>query len=280
MAPGGVVTIHAQAVSSGPRESVPIDTHLYVRRDHHVMVQIAVIAGIGAGTGSALAHKFALKYPVALLARSQENLDPVVESIKKKGGQAKAFVTDVSDQENMETTFKRINEEFPGFAVAAAVYNVGGAFKRGPFFDCGLEDFLAAQKSNTTGAYLFSQHVLRNQVSRIATQAFPEYSPTLLFTGATASVKGGPASSAFSVGKFGVRALSQSLAREFAPKGIHVAHAIIDGIIGNASPSSARAMLTMPRHSTNKGFQGVRSAGQQDVHRSDCGVLLATARPA
>ncbi len=58
-----------------------------------------------------------------------------------------------------------------------------------------------------------------------------EHPSTLIFTGATASIKGGPTSSSFGVGKFGVRALSQSLAREFGPKGIHVAHAIIDGII-------------------------------------------------
>lgn len=59
----------------------------------------------------------------------------------------------------------------------------------------------------------------------------PEHSPSLIFTGATASLKGGPASSAFAAGKFSVRALSQSLAREFSPRGIHVAHVIIDGII-------------------------------------------------
>lgn len=81
---------------------------------------------------------------------------------------------------------------------------------------------------------MFSQHVLRNQCTHIRSQAFSEYSPTLIFTGATASLKGGPTSSAFAVGKFGVRALSQSLAREFSSRGIHVAHAIIDGIIGTS----------------------------------------------
>lgn len=74
-------------------------------------------------------------------------------------------------------------------------------------------------------------------------QSFPDHSPTLIFTGATASLKGGPSSSAFAAGKFSVRALSQSLAREFSPQGIHVAHAIIDGIIG--------MRLTGPLHCTN-----------------------------
>lgn len=112
------------------------------------MVQVAVIAGIGAGTGSSVAHRFAMHYPVALLARSRESLDPVVESIKSKGGKATGYVTDVSNQENMETTFKRISDDYPDYAIAAGVYNVGGAFKRGPFFDVSLEDWTAAQDSN------------------------------------------------------------------------------------------------------------------------------------
>lgn len=112
------------------------------------MVQIAIIAGIGAGTGSSVAHKFARTYPVALLARSKENLDPVVESIRSRGGKAIGCVTDVADQGNMETTFKHISNDFPDCTITAAVYNVGGAFKRGPFFDVSLEDWPAAQRSN------------------------------------------------------------------------------------------------------------------------------------
>lgn len=111
-------------------------------------MQIAVVAGIGAGTGSAVAHRFALKYPVALLARSKENLDPVVDSIRSKGGKAFGYVTDVSEQADMETTFKHISNDYPNYAITAAIYNVGGAFKRGSFLDVSLEDFEAAQKSN------------------------------------------------------------------------------------------------------------------------------------
>lgn len=203
------------------------------------MVQIAVVAGVGAGTGSAVAHRFALKYPVALLARSKENLDPVVESIEKKGGRAIGYVTDVADPENVEKTFKQLASDFPDVAIAAGIYNISGAFKRGSFLDSKLEDFLATQKGSTTGAFNFAQHVLRNQLSKIETKSFSEHYPTLLFTGATASVKGGPSSSAFSTSKFGLRGLSQSLAREFSPRGVHVAHAIIDGVIGRSHLSGA-----------------------------------------
>lgn len=112
------------------------------------MTLLAVVAGIGAGTGSAVAQKFALKYPVALLARSKENLDPVVDAIKRSGGHAKGYVTDVSNEEQMKTTFRQIEEDFPSCAIASGIYNVGGAFKRGSFLDVSLEDWTAAQKSN------------------------------------------------------------------------------------------------------------------------------------
>lgn len=198
-----------------------------------VTMKIAVIAGVGAGTGSALAHKFAKAYPVALLARSKENLDPVVKSIETAGGSAVGYVTDVTDEDNVEQTFAKIAKDFPESDIAAGIYNVGGAFKRGSFLEVTLKDFKDAQASNGTGAFLFSQQVLRNQVAGMKAKRFAEAEPqpTLIYTGATASLKGGPASSSFAAGKFAVRALSQSLAREFQPKGIHVAHAIIDGII-------------------------------------------------
>lgn len=112
------------------------------------MALLAVIAGIGAGTGSAVAQKFALKYPVALLARSKENLDPVVDAIKTAGGHAKGYITDVSDNEQMKSTFRQIEADFPQHAIAAGIYNVGGAFKRGSFLDVTLADWNAAQKSN------------------------------------------------------------------------------------------------------------------------------------
>lgn len=194
-------------------------------------MKISIVAGIGPGTGASVAYRFAKAYPVALLARSKENLDPVVQAIEKQGGKAIGYITDVSDEANMTSTFEKINSDFPDAAIAAAVYNVGGAFKRGSFFDCKLEDFKNAHAANGVGAFLFSQHVLRNQCKHIDAFAEQDPQPTLIFTGATASLKGGPASSAFASAKFALRSLSQSLAREFQPKGIHVAHAIIDGII-------------------------------------------------
>ena len=82
-----------------------------------------------------------------------------------------------------------------------------------------------------TGAYLFSRAALPLLLAAASSSPALEYPPTLIFTGATASVKGSALCSSFATGKFAMRALAQSLAREFGPKGVHVAHAIIDGVI-------------------------------------------------
>ena len=82
-----------------------------------------------------------------------------------------------------------------------------------------------------TGAYLFSRAALPLLLASASSSPAPEYPPTLIFTGATASVKGSALCSSFATGKFAMRALAQSLAREFGPRGVHVAHAIIDGVI-------------------------------------------------
>lgn len=81
----------------------------------------------------------------------------------------------------------------------------------------------------TRGAFLFSQATLPMLLKGL--DAGSKHPPTLIFTGATASIKGSARFSTFAAGKFALRAISQSLAREFMPKGIHVAHAIIDGVI-------------------------------------------------
>lgn len=84
---------------------------------------------------------------------------------------------------------------------------------------------------NRIGAYLFSRSVLPLLLATSSAPFAPKYPPTLIFTGATASIRGSANFSTFATGKFALRALSQSLAREFGPKGLHVAHAIIDGVI-------------------------------------------------
>ncbi|KAI0158667.1 oxidoreductase [Pestalotiopsis sp. NC0098] len=191
---------------------------------------VAVIAGVGPGTGSAIARRFAKAYPVVLLARSRGSLDSLVETINHEGGSAIGIPTDATDSASMDSTISQVKTKFGSdVQVAAAIYNVAGAFSRKGFLEQSREEFLTSLDPTINGAYNFARAVL----PLMSTEDKPEgqHPPTLIFTGATASLKGGSGLAAFAMSKFGIRAMSQSLAREFGPQGIHVSHAIIDGII-------------------------------------------------
>ncbi|KAI9792929.1 MAG: hypothetical protein M1816_001251 [Peltula sp. TS41687] len=187
----------------------------------------AVIAGVGTGTGSALARRFAKAYSVILLARNPDNYKSIVNEINSSGGKAIGISADVSDEKSIQNAFREIYNDFGAENLAAAVYNVGGGFFRKPFLQMSLDEFSAGFNSNARGAFIFSQAVL----PWLLRSMNPQYPPTLIFTGATASIKANAHVASFAAGKYALRALSQSLAKEFGPKGIHVSHAIIDGVI-------------------------------------------------
>jgi len=188
----------------------------------------AIIAGVGAGTGRACALKFAKSYPVVLLARNEDNFKPIVEEINKAGGHAVGISTDVADSKSVDNAFATIKKELGDAALAAAIFNVGGRFVRKPFLELSLDDFEAGYDANGRGLFLFSQKVIPLLLQSAKSSPFP---PSLILTGATASVKGSANCASFASGKFAMRAIGQSLAREFGPQGVHVAHAIIDGVI-------------------------------------------------
>ncbi|KAI9810680.1 MAG: hypothetical protein M1827_006139 [Pycnora praestabilis] len=187
----------------------------------------AIIAGVGPGTGASVARRFASSYPVVLLARNPDNFNPLVKEINSSGGKAIGISTDVADAKSVSSAFDQISREFEGAGLAAAVFNVGGRFIRKPFLELTQDDFEAGYEANGTGAFLFSQATIPLLLKSTSLQ----YPPTLIFTGATASLKGSALCASFASGKFAMRALCQSLGREFGPKGVHVAHAIIDGVI-------------------------------------------------
>jgi len=190
----------------------------------------AVVAGVGPGTGAAVARKFALAYPVVLLARNPENYESLVSEINKSGGKAIGISTDVSSASSVKSAFKTIESEFGGASCAAAVFNASGRFVRKSLLELSEEEFVAGFDVSCKGAFLFSQATIPLLLKQ-AKDTSSKYPPTLIFTGATASVKSNANMSSFSTGKYALRALSQSAAREFAPQGVHVAHAIIDGVI-------------------------------------------------
>ncbi|KAK2628042.1 hypothetical protein QTJ16_002688 [Diplocarpon rosae] len=188
----------------------------------------SIVAGVGAGTGRSVALKFAKTYPIALLSRNPENYEPVVKEINAAGGRAIGVSTDVSSELSVKKAFAEIEREFEGKKLAAAIYNVGGRFVRKPFLELTREEYEAGYQANGIGFYLFAQATLPGLLTSVPDAPHP---PSLIITGATASLRGSATMSSFSSGKFALRATGQSLAREFGPQGVHVAHAIIDGVI-------------------------------------------------
>jgi len=102
---------------------------------------IAIIAGVGSGTGAALARRFAKSYPVVLLARNPSNFDRLADEINASGGEAVGISTDVSSEESMKSAFAKIKEIHGGAPIAAAVFNASSRPSRKPFLELTAEEF-------------------------------------------------------------------------------------------------------------------------------------------
>ncbi|HVT34840.1 MAG TPA: SDR family NAD(P)-dependent oxidoreductase [Nevskiaceae bacterium] len=182
----------------------------------------AVVIGVGAlrGLGAAVARRFAREGFVAVVAgRTQAQLDAVAQAIRDAGGQAHALVADAASEEQVTQLLERAEAIAP---IGVAVYNAGGNSPRASL-DTGGEFFEKMWRVGTYGGLNFAREAVRRML--------PRAQGTLLFTGASASLRGRPDFVAFAAAKAGLRAVSQSFAREFGPKGIHVAHVVIDGAI-------------------------------------------------
>lgn len=188
---------------------------------------------------------------MVLLARNPANYEGVVSEINSSGGKAVGISTDIADAASVSNAFKKITSElFPNTPLAAAIFNPGGGFSRKPFLELTEAEYTTSFDIQAKGAFLFSQASLPLLLKGVEGKS--EHPPSLIFTGlpfsfflmdhilgdyvltetgATASIKGSANFAGFASGKFALRALSQSLAREFGPKGVHVAHIIVDGII-------------------------------------------------
>jgi NAD(P)-dependent dehydrogenase (short-subunit alcohol dehydrogenase family) len=184
---------------------------------------VIAVVGVGPGLGASLARRFAREdFAVALLARHAESLEPVRAELEQGGARALALPTDGTRPDQVRAAFARIKRELG--APSVLVYNAGNFF-RGGILELTPEQFVQAWEANCLGAFLAAQQVLPDMVARGA--------GTVLLTGATGSLRGGARFACLAVGKFGLRALGQSMAREFGPQGVHVAHVVIDGQIDN-----------------------------------------------
>ncbi|KAI0065117.1 NAD-P-binding protein [Artomyces pyxidatus] len=192
---------------------------------------IFVVAGVGnaSGTGGASARVFSnAGYRVALIARGSDNLKKLAGELTAAGGDAVAFPVANYSYQEVQTVFGAIRKHWPDGEIRAALWNAAhGTWK--PFLDITEEEVDESLEINVKSAFAFS---------REAILSFKDLSlndngkrGTLIFTGATASARGNTTTSVFAAGKFGLRALSQSLAKEFGKQNIHVTHAIIDGAI-------------------------------------------------
>jgi NAD(P)-dependent dehydrogenase (short-subunit alcohol dehydrogenase family) len=203
--------------------------------------QVAAILGVGPGLGAAVARRFAREgFAVALMARSEESLAGVREEIEGNGGTALPVAADATDPALVEEAFGRVRRELGDPEVF--VYNAG-AFQMGGILEIPPERFDECFRANCAGAFYAAQQVLPAMLEAGR--------GTILLTGATASLRGSARFSALAVGKFGLRALAQSLAREFGPQGIHVAHVVIDGQIntprvGEMSPDREEHTMLSP----------------------------------
>ena len=102
---------------------------------------LAIIAGVGPGTGASVARHFAATYPVVLLARNPDHYQSLVQEINNNGGKALGISTDLTRSESIKRAFGQIEQEFPGVPVAAAVFNAAGGFVRKPLLDVTEEEF-------------------------------------------------------------------------------------------------------------------------------------------
>ncbi|MGE5523050.1 MAG: SDR family NAD(P)-dependent oxidoreductase [Rhodospirillaceae bacterium] len=195
--------------------------------------EIAVVVGAGPGLGSALARKFAEHgMRVAVARRSAESLAPLVAEL---GAQVSAYACDATNEGDVSRLFAAVQADLG--TPRLVVFNAG-AFVRKGLLDTSADEFERCWRVACLGGFLVGREAIR---AMLATRRDGRHQGTVIFTGATASLRGGARFHNLAVGKFGLRALAQSTAREFQPQGVHVAHVIIDGQIESDRPGYTSA---------------------------------------
>ncbi|MDG1986680.1 MAG: SDR family NAD(P)-dependent oxidoreductase [Halieaceae bacterium] len=185
------------------------------------MTDIAVVVGVGAinGLGAAIAKRFAReKYTVIVAGRTSEKVDPVAENIAAAGGKCISKRTDASSEKDISELFELASSKGK---VKATIFNVGNN-QIIDFSDLTAEILETFWRSNVLSGFL---------TAKAALPLLEKQGGSLLFTGASASIRGKPKFAHFGSAKAGLRNLAQSLAKEFGPRGVHIGHIIVDGVI-------------------------------------------------
>ncbi len=192
--------------------------------------ETALVVGAGSGLGWSLVRCFAgAGMAVAAARREPDKLSGLIDGLD---GVARAYACDATDEGSVGELFKTVAGDLgePGLVV----YNASAFVKKG-LLETTAEELERCWRVGCLGGFMVGQAAARIMA--------PKGAGTILFTGATASLRGGPGFHNMAIPKFGLRALAQSMAREFGPRGIHVAHVVIDGQI----MSDARADLAKER---------------------------------
>jgi NAD(P)-dependent dehydrogenase (short-subunit alcohol dehydrogenase family) len=183
----------------------------------------ALVVGVGhtEGVGAAVARRFAREgFDVTVFGRNKAKLDTALESLRAINRSARAEVGDVTD----ETTIRKLVAECdrPDAPLEVAVFNAGGNWPKA-YLDMDVEFVTEMWRVNALAGFIFSKAAV--------TAMLPRERGTIIFTGASGSMRGKANFGGFAQGKAALRALAQSCAREFGPKGLHVAHVVIDGAV-------------------------------------------------
>jgi NAD(P)-dependent dehydrogenase (short-subunit alcohol dehydrogenase family) len=184
----------------------------------------ALVIGAGDATGSAVAARFAREgYAACLVRRNADRLQPLVEAIRAAGGEAHGYAVDARREEQVADLVEKVESTVGPIEVY--VFNVGANVPCGILDESPRKYFKVWEMACYAG-FLTAQAVAKRMAERSR--------GTMLFTGATASLRGSAGFAAFATAKHGLRALAQSMARELGPLNVHVAHVIIDGAIDTA----------------------------------------------
>ena len=180
----------------------------------------AIILGIGLdrGLGAQLSKRFAKEgLHVFVASRTQSNLDSLVSKIEAEDGNATSVSTDATNEDEVKSLFEEVGED-----LSLAIFNPAFGYS-GKIIDMDSEYFERSWKVSCFGGFLFGREALKRMV--------PRGEGTIIYTGATAALRGRPNYAAFNSAKSGLRTLAQAMAKEYGPDGIHVGHMIIDGTI-------------------------------------------------
>jgi NAD(P)-dependent dehydrogenase (short-subunit alcohol dehydrogenase family) len=203
----------------------------------------AIVIGVGPdrGLGAQLCRRFAGEGLHVLVAgRTRERLDAVVASIEQDGGSAEAAVTDATSESDVQALFDRAGEN-----LSLAIYNAGNN-TAGRIEDMEADYFEQSWRVCCFGGFLFGREAVRRMK--------PRDGGTILFTGASASLRGRANFGAFNSSKAALRILAQALAKEYAEDGIHVGHVVVDGPIGGE-----KIMTLFPQYAEQVGEAGMIS---------------------